>query len=1021
KYGHFIYTHNGTETLYVNLFTNSSLASSDFVIDQTTSFPFSNESSLNVGKAGTYTIAIRHPWWTTGDYKIYINDEEQSISVTAGTASYVALNRTWSDGDVIRVVVPMALRYTPCPNYTDYIAFQYGPILLAAQTSTSDAEEAAEKNIPYEASLQNEYGHEGRMDHAPGSRATSKSLTTMPLLLGERSEVLSKISATDLSNLQFSIDASREGVDGYDWTTLTLQPFYQIHHARYSCYWYQQTAENYANSSIAIVEQANAAIAERTLDFVATGEQQSEAGHYTVSQNSTTGVYNDEHYRDARPSDGYLQYTLSYEGEAIESGLSILCRFTQADAGRKGTLYVDGVAIANITALATFNGVVTNGFYNVEFPIPASLMRDGNGQTKTSFTVRLAADKGTNAPGLYYVRLMKEYDDGLEASVTTSAGDVRTIVDGVITGDNGQSDMSHGMDFDANVVNQNYGTWNSRSWRNARGGQYYGYDLWTNGQTDGVSLVVEYYSGDGGRLADITIDGVTLATQGIDNFFSNFVTVEYPIDPVLLQDKDRIHVQFTSVDNSYTPGTYRVYLTTGRPATARSKTPYTFVPSNFEKNGNDGNISSMTYNDGAIQITSDGGDYAINMRMKTSVKDTYSILPNQCLLLIKGTDLATNAYMWWLMGCNYGKQDAPTYTATDGSDVYLIWDLRKIGNFDEAEKKARFFGVSEVPVTTANGGAYSLACFGLTSSNSGNATITDIGFYSPEELVDKYSVLKSTIKSTATSLTTGSQFVYGDYLYSITDASNAKIEKVLSTGTDYRLAPATVFGYNVSKVLVLRETQAYDEVACTADVQLTKYIYAGWNTLILPFSMTAEEVTTVLGPGSLYSFTDADAGVLNFTSASAIAAHTPYLFKADAAKSISALTIEGRNITVSDNDLKTAGTDYNFVGSYTPYATNASANPIVAGVDYVLGDDNAFHKTTVKNALKAFRCYIQANAGAPAGVKVLSINVDGENTAISNIDGDAVTSAPVFNLLGQRVNKPQKGLYIIQGRKVLVK
>ncbi len=795
KYGHFIYTHNGASVLYVNLFTPSSLASDSFIITQETSFPFESQTRLTVGKAGTYTIAIRHPWWTTNGYKIKVNGTEQSINVTQGTASYVQVNRTWRVGDVITVDLPMTLRYTQCPNYYDYISFQYGPILLAAQTTATTQEEASATGLTYEA-LQNEYGHEGRMDHAPGSRATTKTLTSAPLLIGERNNVLSRITPTDLSQLRFTIDASRPESAGYYWTTLTLQPFYQIHHARYSCYWYQQTEENYMNSSMGAEEAAAAALVERTLDFVATGEQQSEAGHFSVNQNSTTGVYNDEYYRDARPDDGFLQFTLSYEGDAIESGISVLCRFTTADAGRRATLYVDGYPIADILALANFNGANGKGFYNVEYPIPAFLMKDAQGNTKKSFTVRLAADRGTNAPGLYYLRLMKEYDNGLPPTVTTSAGDVRTIVDGVITGDNGQSDMSHCIDFNSNILNENYGTYQNKYWRNGRGGQYYEYDFWTTGITSGASLVVEYNAVDNGRVADISLDGTTLLTEKIDNHFNDFVTVEYPIDAVMLKGKQRITVRFASVNNSYTPGTYHIYLTTGRNATARTRIPYVFVPSNFEKNGNDGNISSFTTSNEAIQIASGGGNYQMNMRMKPGIKDTYSILPSQYLFLIKGNTLSTAAYLWWMLGCNHGAQDAPTYTLTSDGDTYLVWDLRKVATFNQNEKMARFCGTSEVPVTTANAGAYSLACFGLTSSSNGNATLTDIGFYSPEELVDKYPALIASIPSIATSLTTGSTFVFDNYVYKIIDGTTAEIVSPF-TGYATADAPATVFGYNV--------------------------------------------------------------------------------------------------------------------------------------------------------------------------------------------------------------------------------
>lgn len=821
KYGHFIYTHDGNSTLYVNLFTPSRLESDDFIVTQETNYPFEPRTTLTIGKAGNYTIAIRHPWWTTNDYKIKVNGTEQSISVTQGTASYANLTRTWSVGDVITVEIPMTLRYTQCPNYYDYISFQYGPILLAAQTTASTQEEANATGLVYEV-LQNEYGHEGRMDHAPGSRGSTKTLTSAPLLIGERNAVLSRITPSDLSQLRFTIDASRNGATGYDWTTLTLQPFYQIHHARYSCYWYQQTEQNYLNSSMGAEEAAAAALVERTLDFVATGEQQSEAGHFSVNQNSTTGVYNDEYYRDARPADGFLQYTLSYEGDAIESGLSVLCRFTTADAGRRATLYVDDYPIADILALNDFNGANSKGFYNVEFPIPAFLMKDNQGHTKKQFTIRLAADRGTNAPGLYYLRLMKDYDNGLPQTVTTSAGGVRTIVDGVTTGDNGQSDMSHCIDHNANILNENYGTYQNKYWRNGRGGQYYEYDLWTAGTTTGASLVVEYNAVDGGRVADISIDGTTLLTEKIDNFFSDFVTVEYPIDAVLLQGKPRITVRFSSVNNSYTPGTYHIYLTTGRNTTARTRTPYIFVPSNFEKNGNDGNISSFTTTSEAIQISSGGGNYQLNMRMKPGVKNTYSILPNQYMFLIKGSTLSTAAYLWWMMGCNHGAQDAPTHSLTANGETYLVWDLRKVATFNQGEKTARFFGTNEVPVTTSNGGAYSLACFGLTSSSGGNATLTDIGFYSPEQLVDKYPILKATVPSIATSLTVGSTFVHEGYVYEITDNTTAEIVIPL-TGQTTAAAPTTVFGYNVKqRSRDINKDQAIDvqDVAALVEILL---------------------------------------------------------------------------------------------------------------------------------------------------------------------------------------------------------
>ena len=416
KYGHFIYTHDGKDVLYVNLFTPSKLVNDDFVVVQETAFPDEEGTTLTIGKAGTYTVAIRHPQWAGEGFGIAVNGTAlDGLAVEKGKASYVTVSRTWAEGDKITVTLPMELRYEECPNYGDYIAFKYGPILLAAQTSKPydilyDMAEGADippydiANLPTEV-LQNEYAGAGRMDHAPGSMALSKSLIDAPMLIGDRADVLSRI--TRLDDGRFVIDVSRPNVATYKWKALRLVPFYQIHHARYMCYWYQQTEENYAQSTMAQTEAAAEALAGRTLDFVAPGEQQSEAGHeYNYSNGSSTGSYNGESYRDAK-ANGHIQYSL-FNPTGVKEGLSIMLRFTTADQGRMGTLSVDGVKIADITVASSVKGAV-NGFYNVEFPIPAELAVNPDGSAKEKFVVRLTASAKTLIPGLYYMRLMSGY------------------------------------------------------------------------------------------------------------------------------------------------------------------------------------------------------------------------------------------------------------------------------------------------------------------------------------------------------------------------------------------------------------------------------------------------------------------------------------------------------------------------------------------------------------------------------------------------------------------------------------
>ena len=410
KYGHFIYTHSAdNKTLYVNLFTPSKLNGEVFALTQQTKFPYEQKSTITIEKDGDFTLALRHPAWTTAGFKVTVNGADVNTTTKQGTASYVSINRSWKKGDVVELTLPMELRYEECPNYTDYIAFKYGPILLAAQTTAASATDAKATGLKYE-SLKNEYAGEGRMDHSPGAMASSLSLSSAPLLIGERSKVLSRITEDEnsASTLSFTIDASSDKGTG-GWKQMKLVPFYTIHHARYQCYWYQQTEEGYLSSDMGKADAEAAALAARTMDYVATGEQQSEAGHDALYTNSSSGNYQNEIYRDCSTG-GFIQYTLANPDHKTDS-LAVMCRFTTADKGRKCKIYIDGkLLVEGYTVPSSVTDADGNGFYNVEFPIPADMMYDAQGNVKSSIVFRIVPDGTQHAPGLYYLRLVSGFD-----------------------------------------------------------------------------------------------------------------------------------------------------------------------------------------------------------------------------------------------------------------------------------------------------------------------------------------------------------------------------------------------------------------------------------------------------------------------------------------------------------------------------------------------------------------------------------------------------------------------------------
>ena len=129
----------------------------------------------------------------------------------------------------------------------------------------------------------------------------------------------------------------------------------------------------------------------------------------------------------------------------------------------------------------------------------------------------------------------------------------------------------------------------------------------------------------------------------------------------------------------------------------------------------------------------------------------------------------------------------------------------------------------------------------------------------------------------------------------------------------------------------------------------------------------------------------------------------------------------------------TAGTTYN-----VPVVTTASApagnllragdgTTVIGGTlkyDYILYTDGLFYRAN-EGALAAGKAYLHLD-DAPVGARSLNIVFDDEEvTSISEElrvkSEKSVPAAGVFDLQGRKVAQPQKGLYIVNGKKIMVK
>ena len=178
-----------------------------------------------------------------------------------------------------------------------------------------------------------------------------------------------------------------------------------------------------------------------------------------------------------------------------------------------------------------------------------------------------------------------------------------------------------------------------------------------------------------------------------------------------------------------------------------------------------------------------------------------------------------------------------------------------------------------------------------------------------------------------------------------------------------------------------------------------------WIGLCLPFNYDipegwdVRELKSVVGSGE-------DAS-MRFSAASSIVAGKPYIVKP---------TSEVTSIEVTD---KTVGTPASKVtDNGVTMIGNLGQTTIPAGSFYITTDSQLKKLTGGTANLMGFRAYFTVDSGS--SVKALSFDLDDEATAIEETLSDSpLKGENIYNLAGQRISKMQRGINIVNGKKIL--
>lgn len=197
------------------------------------------------------------------------------------------------------------------------------------------------------------------------------------------------------------------------------------------------------------------------------------------------------------------------------------------------------------------------------------------------------------------------------------------------------------------------------------------------------------------------------------------------------------------------------------------------------------------------------------------------------------------------------------------------------------------------------------------------------------------------------------------------------------------------------------------------DVATTRTLTGGiWNTLCLPFNVTKATMEAVLGENQdvqLRTYTGFADNVMTFsevTGDDVIAAGTPFLLKLNT-------TVPNptfNSVTVSNSTAAQTVTHegVSFIGTYSQKQLATDGTEL-----FITTSGGLAIPTATGNVMNGMRAYIKVPESmkfTPNGVRLA---IDNETTSIQSV---MTTSQPdaVYNLSGQRLQQPRKGLNIVR-------
>ena len=336
-----------------------------------------------------------------------------------------------------------------------------------------------------------------------------------------------------------------------------------------------------------------------------------------------------------------------------------------------------------------------------------------------------------------------------------------------------------------------------------------------------------------------------------------------------------------------------------------------------------------------------------------------------------------------------------TWTENFATEIPATW--QNTGWTWHSDRKAAYSGYTR---------GYLLTTPRLAADEDEVLTFDVIFPYSGDQLKVQYSTDNVNWSDVATYSSTASEQTYegsftapaaGNYYLRFGDSNSRYV--YVDNFVGFRLNPNNLVADEANESDI---TPAYYD-----NVKVSRTFVAGWNTVCLPFEVSA---TDIADDAVVFSFDDydADTNELTFNKVTTLTAGKPYV--------VYVSTAADKDFNCAKTTVVAAGNStYNgvsFVGSYTALdsETLSGCHGLTAGGTIKVASASA--------TMKGFRAYFK---NVPAGARVSFVG-DDLPTGIRMIEVDKTAPEGTYNLNGQKVDQLNRGvLYIVNGKKVVVK